>query len=113
MFEDCGEKIKKIAVVCFVLSLIASIGLAIFLGDEENSFWIGALVFVAGCVVSYIESLLLYGFGCIVENNETQSREHSIIASGGWRCVCGCVNYAFDKKCRCGKSKDDLIATKE
>ena len=71
MFKEAGKKIKVIAIILFVLIVITSIILAFVFGDLGD-FDSDAAVFFAfligGPVAGYIVTLILYGFGCIVEN---------------------------------------------
>ena len=68
MFENVGEKIKLVAKISFICLCIASFVVAIYYwsGFDESTF-IGFLILVAGCAVSYVGSLFLYAFGELVE----------------------------------------------
>ncbi|MBQ9950148.1 MAG: SHOCT domain-containing protein [Clostridia bacterium] len=68
MYRNIGKKIKSLAVVMFVLLAIVSIGLGIFL--LCSSFYmmpVGIVVLVAGPVLAWISSFILYGFGELID----------------------------------------------
>lgn len=73
MFENVGEKLKKFAKILFVLAVIGDIICAFIFGIEtdyyrdgvlNDMFWIFLLI---GPIVSYLQSMILYGFGELVE----------------------------------------------
>ncbi len=124
MFEDCGKKIQSVSIVFFVLGLIGALVLAIVLGDKLDSFWAGAGAFLGFGVLSFVGTLIINGFGKIVENNEGQlkalersakreenkkeeEREEQIIRDCGWKCVCGRVNSSYISTCYCGKKRNE------
>ena len=73
MFHNIGEKIKTLAKVCTVIGIILSIISGIILMIDLN-VWIGLLCIVGGCILSWIGSFLVYGFGeVIVKLNEISS----------------------------------------
>lgn len=65
MFDDIGGKIKTLAMVICAVGAIASIicGLAMF----DDSFLIGLVIIVAGCLGSWTGCFCLYGFGELIE----------------------------------------------
>lgn len=80
MYDNIGGKIKGLAMVTFMLEMIAAIiiGLIIIIQGidyEENMIPIGFLIMVVGPLVAWISSWLLYGFGeliaktCEIERN--------------------------------------------
>lgn len=86
MFENCGEKIKKISIVLFWITLVASIILAFVLGWDEvyhsYHYSYGGYTekvfrplyfftfFIGVPVSSYISTLFLVAFGDLVENSD-------------------------------------------
>ena len=68
MFSNIYSKIKVIAVLNFVLGLLAAIaGLIVMFGaDSSTSVIIGAMLLVYG-IISILASWILYGFGVLVE----------------------------------------------
>lgn len=71
MFEEPGYKLKTVAKILCWLGIIGTVSAAVTLGKDRYgdldllSF---ALILVIGCVTSYISSLILYGFGEMIEN---------------------------------------------
>ncbi len=74
MFDNVGRQIKSFAKVLFYLGVVGSFigGLVLLaMGSEawEGGTFIiaGLLLIVVGTLVSWISSLLLYGFGELIE----------------------------------------------
>ena len=65
MFEDIGEKIKIVAVISFLLGVLASIIGAIVLFTQEL-VGIGFLVLICGPIVSWLSCIAFYGFGELI-----------------------------------------------
>ena len=66
MFENIGGKIKGLAKICCIIGMVAYILLGcalIFAGNVIN----GIVMVVGGCLVSWIASLAVYGFGELIE----------------------------------------------
>lgn len=71
MFEEPGHKLKTVAKILCWLGIIGTVIAAVTLGkDRYGDFDLlsFALILVIGCVTSYISSLVLYGFGEMIEN---------------------------------------------
>ena len=69
MFSNIGEKIKVLAVVCTIIGCVLSVVIAIVCWCSEI-VWAGFVALILGCLVSWIGSFLLYGFGeLIVQTN--------------------------------------------
>ena len=66
MFNNCGSKVKTLALVFFILGLVGSFigGIALMDADEG----LGIVMMLGGALFSYISSLLLATFGEIAEN---------------------------------------------
>ena len=82
MFNDPGTKIKISAKILFWVGVVASVILAIVFGWEEHysgysKIWtefkpiLFFSLLIGGPISSYLSSLLLYGYGCLVESNST------------------------------------------
>ena len=75
LFSDPGAKIKKVTQIVFWISCIACFVLAITLfghaAEEDGGLYAlwGFVTLLAGPLVSWISSLLLYAFGELVENS--------------------------------------------
>ncbi len=73
MFSHIGKKIKILACVLTCVGVAASILGGIWLGTNENNeklTSLGVVVAIAGSLLSWISSFLLYGFGSLVDNAE-------------------------------------------
>lgn len=86
MFENSGEKIKKISVIVFWITVIVSVILAFVLGWQEEyqsfSYFSGGhtekvfkplyfFTFLIGVpVASYVSTLFLVAFGELVQNTQ-------------------------------------------
>ncbi|MBQ7999921.1 MAG: hypothetical protein IJ298_01725 [Ruminococcus sp.] len=80
MFENVGRKIQVVSVVVFVIMLIASLAGAIVLWATlprwlDGKFWIGLGTLVGGGVMAVFSSLMLQGYGIIVDANENKAEK--------------------------------------
>lgn len=68
MYDNIGGKIKVLAKVIFIIEAIAAAitGIAL-MATDEYLLPIGFLVMIAGPIVAWISSWLLYGFGELIE----------------------------------------------
>ena len=139
MWSDMGQKLKILAQVICVLGMIASLVYAIIIWsaqvpvettvsywnnaahiqkNQPSTFWPGLLMLVAGCILSWVGSWILYGFGLIVEraeNGYTISDKGIRLPDGGtmpaiwstWTCPdCKTENPQSRAVClNCGKIK--------
>lgn len=65
MFENIGQKIKKLASVLTWIGCVASFVVSFF------AYPIGPItIFPLGCLLSWVGSFLLYGFGQLIENSD-------------------------------------------
>lgn len=71
MFKNHGKKIKDLADVLFILTTTISIlvGIILLVASDDTRL-IGFLLLVFVPIVSYISSLLMSGFGQMIENSE-------------------------------------------
>lgn len=81
MFDNIGGKLKTLAVILFIIGVVASLVCAIAFGitvdrwgDADFNFWLFLLILVAGCIGSYIGVLMLYAFGQLVENSDIRTQ---------------------------------------
>jgi len=89
LFDNPGKKIKTIAIVCFVVIVVASVICAVsfgiskrFIPDYSNyshSYYKRTLhpkvffpILIGGSFAAYVSSLFLYGFGELIENSKKQ-----------------------------------------
>lgn len=69
MFNNVGEKIETFAKVIVWLGIIGSIiGGIIFISSENIGM--GIAIIIGGPIVSWLSSLILYGFGQLIENSD-------------------------------------------
>ena len=73
MFKNPGRRIRRITAVVFTIISIAYIVLAFFLAKLVKDSVYALLVFcgvmLAGPFLAYLQALLLYAFGELVENS--------------------------------------------
>ena len=126
-FENVGPKIKVMGQVCWVICIIAGIisGIAL-IGLNQPLF--GILAIVSFLISGLIFSLLICGFGELVENSEEiknyiikmndSARQPAAKAvkmpqtpiEGEWQCSCGQINKNYISSCQCGKNRRDVLA---
>ena len=74
MFEEPGYKLKTVAKILCWLGIIGTVIAAVTLGkDRYGDFDLLSflLILIIGCVTSYISSLVLYGFGEMIESTSS------------------------------------------
>ena len=81
MFENPGQKLKSAAIILFIIIIIVSIIVSIILATKYGSFIsLGSLIL--GPIVGYINCLIIYGLGELIENsaksNSTKKAEERI-----------------------------------
>lgn len=86
MFENPGGKVKSIGYVIFVITVIISILIAIFLLSSSGGrlLFLSFIVVIIGIFAGWLSSILLVAFGELVESS-TIIREYlrtSIFPSG-------------------------------
>ena len=75
MFDHIGKKIKTLAIVIFVIGIIFSVFIGMFIGEvyaEVNAalaFFLFLVVVAIGITVSWLSVLLFYGFGELVDQS--------------------------------------------
>jgi len=69
VYKDIGGKIKGLAKAVFIIATILSVvtGLFMILSDEDMLVVVGLFVIIAGPLVAYAFSWLLYGFGELID----------------------------------------------
>ena len=93
LFEGAGSRLKTVAKILFVVGIIATIILFIVFGWKRSTIVTGSYyqpqtetvsefqaaglyILIGGIVGTYINSLLIYGFGELIE--EINSTKHSL-----------------------------------
>lgn len=66
MFEDVGAKIKGAAIAMFVIEVIAAIVCGCIFINEPY----GWIILILGPVIAWMFSIVVYGFGQLVENSD-------------------------------------------
>ena len=69
MFDNIGNKIKTLALVTSILTIIACVFVAIYMAIEEQ-YWYAAGFAILGPLSAWISSFVLYGFGQLIENSD-------------------------------------------
>lgn len=77
-YENIGNKIKGLAQMAFVVEAIAAVitGIALMASDEDLILY-GLLVLIAGPIIAWVSSWLLYGFGQLIENSDIIAEEYN------------------------------------
>ena len=78
MFENAGGKLKVVAVVLFVLEVIAAVitGIVYSVNAYEGGFLLFLLITGGGILGAYLTSLVLYAIGEAAENsNDVEKKE--------------------------------------
>ena len=75
MFKDIGYKIETVAsVVCAIgigISLVVGLGLALV----YEQMVLGIIVALGGMLISWLSTILMYGFGTLVRTNEEMNEK--------------------------------------
>ena len=79
-FDNIGGKIKKVAIICFIIGCSVSgiAALATLFGEGE--FWAVLLILTLGPIASWLSCFLLYGFGELVESSSDNRKLLASIA---------------------------------
>ena len=133
-YANIGKKMKDTAVAAEIFGSIIAIGYGIFLFIDENI--LGAIIAIAlGCGIAAYTSMILYGFGKLIEDVGTIASacavgnsvgEQSVVSNeiglpkwantgrgnvdslpnGKWKCSgCGKINESYTGTCSCGQQK--------
>ena len=91
MFEDVGNKIKKLAKVIFFLLAIAIVNIGVYIygnpsfsNNNHNAAIITAIAIFIAILLSWIFSLFIYAFGELVDKtskNEAHARNNNVLLS--------------------------------
>ena len=65
MFHNIGKKIQILAILCTILGCLISVAGAIACWCLKL-IWEGFLVLIGGCLLSWVGSFILYGFGELI-----------------------------------------------
>lgn len=120
MFNNPSKKIKIIAIILFVFNVVLSFIMAFLFGkDPEWSsyhfhFGFFLLILLFSLFFGYVLSLLVYGFGQLIENTEPKDvyntennsleSEESEPSDIEWKCPkCGKIYHKYVDACSCGE----------
>ena len=91
MFQNPGSKLKTLAIVVFVITVVIFCVAGIIAGRAADSMVLIILIIALGILVGWLSSIILYAFGSLVQDVEdiksaidlgfqpqTDSREYSI-----------------------------------
>ena len=80
-YENIGNKIKGLAKATFIVEAIAAVIAGIVLmttgGPDDEVILYGWLVLIAGPIIAWVSSWLLYGFGQLIENSDIIAEEYN------------------------------------
>lgn len=68
MYDKIGEKIKMLAKVGFIVLATLTLVCGVAIIGNSGNISIGFLVLFGGPLISWVSSLLIYGFGELIEN---------------------------------------------
>lgn len=72
MFENPGGKLKGLALVNFAVVFIVGIVCGTIIGEDNSAIMV--LLWLVGFFVAWVGSIVLYGFGELVETNSLMAR---------------------------------------
>ena len=75
MFNNIGGKIKKLAVILTVIEMTASIIAGFVLAEDTEG--ISLAIAVAVCLIAWISSFVLYGYGQLIYNSDKLVRTYT------------------------------------
>lgn len=88
VFQNIGSKIKTLAKIVLVGGVFISILLAVIqLATADDAYFedaakeLGFVLLIGGPIASYISSILIYGFGQLVENTSKRAENGCSTAS--------------------------------
>ena len=86
MYKEIGKKIKKLAIVVFVLeAILFFIGGIILMAINNDLFLVGILMMIIGPLLAWVSSFILYGFGELIDktseiaNNTSKARANVVL----------------------------------
>ena len=95
MFRNIGRKIKSFASLFCWLGMIACVIVGGTMLTDRYSASVGIIIMIAGLLLSWVASLLLYGFGELVDtameiSNKLDCHSARMLMSGSsdiWKCT--------------------------
>ncbi len=78
MYDNIGEKIKRLAKTIFIVEAIVSVIVGVTLWIEIEEWWCAIILF-CGPIIAWVSSWLLYGFGELIEKtSENEQNSHNL-----------------------------------
>ena len=77
MYNNIGSKIKTLAIILFVISVILGVVLAVHflsLDDDAILCFYAFLSVVGGVIIGWVSSMFLYGFGELIDKTTEIAR---------------------------------------
>ena len=74
MFNNIGNKIKILAVVISIITIVCCVFIAIY-NLSEGAYLYALIYAVVGPMLAWISSFLLYGFGQLIENSDKMAQD--------------------------------------
>ena len=74
MFNNIGGKIKSVAKICCILGMLVHGAMGIYMFVFRNMAY-GVAVIVIGCLVSWLGTVAIYGFGELIETTMDNNRQ--------------------------------------
>ena len=112
MFCNIGEKIKNMAQISCWIGVFFSVILGVLLcaSGMENMWVIGIVLMIIGFFVSWGGSLLIYGFGVLVQNSGDHPYTKLIVKDETIAKVCSACGAEFPADCSfCEKCGGELV----
>lgn len=75
MFKDIGYKIETVAAVVCAIGIGVSIFGGLTLAFVLNQMVLGIVIIIGGTLVSWLSTILMYGFGTLVRTNEENNEK--------------------------------------
>ena len=69
IFGNIGGKIKSLAKTLLWVKWIVCLVAAIYFSTSDTGFLSAGIILLGGLLVSWVSSLLLYGFGQLIDNS--------------------------------------------
>ena len=69
IFGNIGGRIKSLAKTLLWVKFIVWLVVAIYFSISDTGFLSAGIIFFGGLLVSWVSSLLLYGFGQLIDNS--------------------------------------------
>lgn len=106
MFDNVGRQIKTLSKFLFWVGIILSVIIGFFYAiNDTSTALLGLIILICGCFGSWVSSLLLYGFGQLIENTDKEDNDipNMSITNNGENLYLLAQQNALKKKYESGK----------